>query len=134
LRRRLSANLPITACSAARPFLFIDTAVTDIYTLSLHDALPIFANHQHELRIDGVVQVAMVGHTGNDPDERVIGDFPSMAATAWYWEKIPRDRTVAEVFEDAAEIGRAAGREEWGARAGAGASWEDVGRGSGGQE
>src|SRR5690606_14778360 len=104
LRRRLSANLPITACSAARPFLFIDTAVTDIYTLSLHDALPIFANHQHELRIDGVVQVAMVGHTGNDPDERVIGDFPSMAATAWYWEKIPRDRTVAEVFEDAADF------------------------------
>ncbi|HLT92542.1 MAG TPA: hypothetical protein VKZ85_16535 [Woeseiaceae bacterium] len=64
----------------------------------------LLANHQHELRIDGVVQVAMVGHTGNDPDERVIGDFPSMAATAWYWEKIPRDRTVAEVFEDAADF------------------------------
>jgi carboxypeptidase C (cathepsin A) len=59
-------------------------------------------NHQAELGIDGVVQVSMVGHGSDDPDARVVGDFPSMAATAWYWEKIPRDRSVTEVFEEAA--------------------------------
>src|SRR5687768_18282893 len=29
---------------------FNDTATTEIYTLSLHDALPIFGSRQHELR------------------------------------------------------------------------------------
>src|SRR5438034_3253465 len=30
------------ACPSFSPFVFIDTAPTEIYTLSLHDALPIF--------------------------------------------------------------------------------------------
>src|SRR3712207_8603676 len=30
-------------------FFFNDTATTEIYTLSLHDALPIFHGHRHEL-------------------------------------------------------------------------------------
>ncbi len=64
----------------------------------------LLANHQDELHIDGFVQVAMVGHASDDPDERVIGDFPSMAATAWYWERIPRGRSVTEVFEEAADF------------------------------
>src|SRR5690606_41879437 len=32
-------------------FSFIDTASTEIYTLSLHDALPIFRLHQHEIKL-----------------------------------------------------------------------------------
>src|SRR3712207_8137207 len=45
-------------------FCFNDTATTEIYTLSLHDALPIFAPRDHEHRVaapDGV------------RDERVLG-------------------------------------------------------------
>src|SRR5438309_11901179 len=34
---------------ASRLFVFNDTATTEIYTLSLHDALPISAGHDHEL-------------------------------------------------------------------------------------
>src|SRR5256885_2184268 len=34
-------NVNLTTSSAARSFLFNDTATTEIYTLSLHDALPI---------------------------------------------------------------------------------------------
>src|SRR5260221_9249621 len=35
-------------------FFFNDTATTEIYTLSLHDALPIYHNHDFEfLRYDG---------------------------------------------------------------------------------
>src|SRR5260370_29417745 len=30
-------------------FFFNDTATTEIYTLSLHDALPIYRGHRHEL-------------------------------------------------------------------------------------
>src|SRR3712207_9052838 len=37
-------------CSGCeRVFLFNDTATTEIYTLSLHDALPIFDQHTHGL-------------------------------------------------------------------------------------
>src|SRR3712207_7649548 len=32
-------------------FFFNDTATTEIYTLSLHDALPIFLNHADEIRL-----------------------------------------------------------------------------------
>src|SRR5687768_17992153 len=32
-------------------FFFNDTATTEIYTLSLHDALPISADHQHLVRV-----------------------------------------------------------------------------------
>src|SRR5256886_13702713 len=31
-------------------FFFNDTATTEIYTLSLHDALPIFAGRRHQVR------------------------------------------------------------------------------------
>src|SRR3712207_7167576 len=34
-------------------FFFNDTATTEIYTLSLHDALPIFLPDHHQLRDDG---------------------------------------------------------------------------------
>src|SRR3712207_9281991 len=34
-----------------RFFFFNDTATTEIYTLSLHDALPIFAPQQHRLEL-----------------------------------------------------------------------------------
>src|SRR5690348_18096298 len=58
-------------------FFFNDTATTEIYTLSLHDALPISAGegvglagggHIHERLIDRVAQDGSVGHgEGNQP-------------------------------------------------------------------
>src|SRR5687768_17727708 len=33
------------SCAGAMPILFTDTATAEIYTLSLHDALPIFIEH-----------------------------------------------------------------------------------------
>src|SRR5688572_32104936 len=35
------------ACSLVRFFFFNDTATTEIYTLSLHDALPIYRHRRH---------------------------------------------------------------------------------------
>src|SRR5258708_31442591 len=62
------------------PFFFNDTATTEIYTLSLHDALPIFGElrHQHLLRPvrgpgRGGVPVERVGgvlHQHGDGEDR----------------------------------------------------------------
>ena len=41
-------------------FFFNDTATTEIYTLSLHDALPIYQIHKHLLE-----SVGTVPHTDN---------------------------------------------------------------------
>ena len=42
----LSLALKATALGLAVSFFFNDTATTEIYTLSLHDALPIYEKHQ----------------------------------------------------------------------------------------
>src|ERR1041385_2735017 len=45
-RRKLRQRLDLLSClSRRRRFFFNDTATTEIYTLSLHDALPIWAQH-----------------------------------------------------------------------------------------
>src|SRR2546421_6520958 len=49
-------------------FFFNDTATTEIYTLSLHDALPIYVDA--ERRLEPVRKVAVEG--GHDPDERRV--------------------------------------------------------------
>src|SRR5258707_2267326 len=43
-------------------FFFNDTATTEIYTLSLHDALPIFAERHGRARHPGQVQAQARGH------------------------------------------------------------------------
>src|ERR1039457_1999862 len=45
-RRRALASLPAFALLVAFSFFFHDTATTEIYTLSLHDALPISSRHR----------------------------------------------------------------------------------------
>src|SRR3712207_7905596 len=55
-------------------FFFNDTATTEIYTLSLHDALPIYQPRQPFRRPSRVVQRLLVGdgvahQSGNDPDQ-----------------------------------------------------------------
>src|SRR2546430_14955301 len=48
-------------------FFFNDTATTEIYTLSLHDALPICASQVHDMRpVFGVGQGRVSGHVRFD--------------------------------------------------------------------
>src|SRR2546422_7103957 len=47
-------------------FFFNDTATTEIYTLSLHDALPI-SPHQKEIDVDPLI---ILHHLKNKPEER----------------------------------------------------------------
>src|SRR3712207_9071647 len=46
-------------------FFFNDTATTEIYTLSLHDALPIYVEHAlHALRHDALLLLGGLGRGG----------------------------------------------------------------------
>src|SRR5207249_9087235 len=49
-------------------FFFTDTTATEIYTLSLHDALPIYDVHARELQALGGVQREEVDAIGRDLD------------------------------------------------------------------
>src|SRR2546430_5750126 len=42
-------------------FFFNDTATTEIYTLSLHDALPIATDHRHRLGTVGLLAAELSG-------------------------------------------------------------------------
>src|SRR3712207_7819380 len=55
-------------------FFFNDTATTEIYTLSLHDALPIYGRAVED-QLDRPVDVVRVGHRADelvDRDEAVV--------------------------------------------------------------
>src|SRR5256885_16671794 len=56
-------------------FFFNDTATTEIYTLSLHDALPIYATRH--VRVGPLVSRSprIQGADGADAREHVAGDF-----------------------------------------------------------
>src|SRR3712207_7516907 len=66
------------ACYIAIFFFFNDTATTEIYTLSLHDALPISARRRHRRRRDGAARRRRrarlgrlaLGRPGSDPEDR----------------------------------------------------------------
>src|SRR2546422_8830664 len=70
------------SCRILRPpltsffFFFNDTATTEIYTLSLHDALPIFLGFPWLMSLDGAVRSRPVLHdvaTGQIRQARVPG-------------------------------------------------------------
>src|SRR2546430_11476290 len=58
----------VLACRCINLFFFNDTATTEIYTLSLHDALPISsqADDRVEYGADGVGEGLTVGHRARD--------------------------------------------------------------------
>src|SRR2546430_13393914 len=68
-------------------FFFNDTATTEIYTLSLHDALPISSDHARAF--------APAGDAGEaTPDRRVrrppwVAPRPPEEAAAWLWNWTP---------------------------------------------
>src|SRR2546430_9843484 len=55
-------------------FFFNDTATTEIYTLSLHDALPIFPGASGAVGWELVAFAGYVGGVGHDQIESLVGD------------------------------------------------------------
>src|SRR3712207_6897530 len=57
-------------------FFFNDTATTEIYTLSLHDALPIYEDGEDSDRAEGRAEVRVAEHVGVvlEADELADGD------------------------------------------------------------
>src|SRR2546430_14723054 len=53
-------------------FFFNDTATTEIYTLSLHDALPIFESYEHDRAIEPVYSPAALRSRFR------VGNYPAM--------------------------------------------------------
>src|SRR5256885_16157376 len=79
-------------------FFFNDTATTEIYTLSLHDALPIFIMGQmlsddrnrslafgrnSDLVIPGHHVAAKTGTTNDFRDNLTVGFMPNLAVAVW---------------------------------------------------
>src|SRR2546430_11039631 len=61
-------------------FFFNDTATTEIYTLSLHDALPIFGTHlKRSLRLRGDRRPYLLGRADRN---RALGDHRSEEHTS----------------------------------------------------
>src|SRR3712207_7421725 len=80
-------------------FFFNDTATTEIYTLSLHDALPIFA--------DGAGDVEQVGRApapAVDERERVLGRDPDRAVEGALAEAGPLDEPRRRSEEHTSEL------------------------------
>src|SRR2546430_797451 len=66
-----TSGLPSQSKIRCRPFFFNDTATTEIYTLSLHDALPISPRRSSGGR-----------RSGSSPRGRTPGRWPSCSATS----------------------------------------------------
>src|SRR5690348_17679805 len=70
--------LPSFACFFSFSFFFNDTATTEIYTLSLHDALPIYRRHAELMRCLQIVRQVVehrgaLRHHAAGPREALIG-------------------------------------------------------------
>src|SRR5690348_1774051 len=67
-------------------FFFNDTAPTEIYTLSLHDALPISIHYSGHVKMMGAVQPFISGaisKTVNMPEEVSVDDVAQLITDAW---------------------------------------------------
>src|SRR2546429_7412118 len=58
-------------------FFFNDTATTEIYTLSLHDALPISSGHPQRERLSADVAASIQGEVPSQPAELSGGRLES---------------------------------------------------------
>src|SRR3712207_9285689 len=82
-------------------FFFNDTATTEIYTLSLHDALPIFTQTVLESRMRRVLAEALSEHLGRDIRVAVqVEDSPAEPPAA----PAPEDRKSTRLNSSHANI------------------------------
>src|SRR3712207_6893163 len=63
-------------------FFFNDTATTEIYTLSLHDALPIFRPPVAALQLEDARRLRLLAGRGVDGDHEVVDPFRSEEHTS----------------------------------------------------
>src|SRR5690349_22465975 len=109
---RLSSAASAEPVPALRLFFFNDTATTQIYTLSLHDALPISAPHplrdEQARRVDGQHRDAVV--VGKPPQhldvlaDRVGRDHDLEAVVAELGRDLERDRKSTRLNSSHVEI------------------------------
>src|SRR3712207_1811104 len=70
-KKKNTITLHLTPMSSALFFFFNDTATTEIYTLSLHDALPIYGAEDHVLDALLEVRLTACGHLDRPLAEQV---------------------------------------------------------------
>src|SRR3712207_9089589 len=73
-------------------FFFNDTATTEIYTLSLHDALPIFV-------VDSIDNDNLVLAARNVKAAKVVGPYGVNIYDVLYHEKLVMTRSAAEALQ-----------------------------------
>src|SRR3712207_9539783 len=96
-------------------FFFNDTATTEIYTLSLHDALPIYGLQAERLAEllraeeprDGAVVVVQGARLDEEPQVPQAEEVARPSEVALDELAAPQAVLLAGVFEEAVEIGRA---------------------------
>src|SRR5438034_3712350 len=73
-------------------FFFNDTATTEIYTLSLHDALPIFEDGEigAEHIFDGVAHTPLAAHPGTLIEHRRLARGDAIGEARWKDRKSTR--------------------------------------------
>src|SRR5256885_12236146 len=66
--RDLCTSVPVDDWKTAKLFFFNDTATTEIYTLSLHDALPIYTRNHGQRMADALAELLDqgVGHRSEE--------------------------------------------------------------------
>src|SRR5256885_13134679 len=73
-------------------FYFNDTATTEIYTLSLHDALPILQLIRCESRADNAVAIAFYVDQGWRRTDTVRGYYEGRVDAARFEKRLRQDR------------------------------------------
>src|SRR6202040_4424691 len=86
------------ACSSSVPFFFFfffnDTATTEIYTLSLHDALPIFVRVRHHPRRPR--RARGLRGSGDRKSTRLNSSHPSISYAVFCLKKKKKNKTRAD--------------------------------------
>ena len=92
-------------------FFFNDTATTEIYTLSLHDALPIYLkdeaaleNHLINVGVDGITVFCEKGPVTGSKLSNMILKMTALSKVLNHIEKRKRDRYIVEAIAKATEF------------------------------
>src|SRR6267142_5912049 len=100
----------MTTPSSCFFFFFNDTATTEIYTLSLHDALPICdaALDRQSNQFDGGANAELLTHDGGGVGDRLVGGLDQPRNLG---ETFPRAEQAQDLHLARGELGQRALRE-----------------------
>src|SRR2546430_17575143 len=86
-------------------FFFNDTATTEIYTLSLHDALPIFRSiFANDFERDDAAQALIFGLVDEDRKSTRLNSSHSQISYAVFCLKKKKEKRLLNVMESSATI------------------------------